>query len=74
MLFIFGPINERIDKCFALKNQYNEKKNVSISRIEPEGDMYQHHIDFVEWAKLYDNGGTNMRSKTKHDEWKIWTW
>ena len=40
------------------------------SRIEPGGDMYQRHIDFVEWAKSYDNGGMDIRSKAKHDEWQ----
>ena len=38
------------------------------SRIEPGGDMYQQHIDFVEWAKSYDNGGIDIRSKAMHDE------
>ncbi len=38
------------------------------SRIEPNGDMYQHHIEFVEWAKSYDNGGLDIRSKAMHDE------
>jgi len=40
------------------------------SRIEPDGDLYQHHIEFVEWAKAYDNGGMDMRSKAKHDDWQ----
>ncbi len=40
------------------------------SRIEPGGDMYQQHLEFVEWARLYDSGGMNMRSKAKHDEWQ----
>ncbi len=38
------------------------------SRIEPGGDMYQKHIEFVEWAKSYDNGGLDIRSKAMHDE------
>ena len=40
------------------------------SRIEPGGDMYQQHIEFIEWAKSYDTGGMNIRSKAKHDEWQ----
>lgn len=40
------------------------------SRIEPGGDMYQQHIDFVKWAKAYDNGGMDMRSRVKHDDWQ----
>lgn len=40
------------------------------ARIEPGGDMYSQHIDFIEWAKKYDTGGSNQRSKAKHDEWQ----
>lgn len=40
------------------------------SRIAPGGDMYEKHIDFLEWTKLYDTGGLDMRSKAKHDEWQ----
>jgi len=40
------------------------------SRIDPGGDMYQQHIDFVKWARAYDNGGMDMRSKVKHDDWQ----
>ncbi len=39
-------------------------------RIECGGDMYQQHMDFVEWARKYDTGSVNMRSKAKHDEWQ----
>lgn len=40
------------------------------SRIEAGGDMYQAHLDFIQWAKAYDNGGMEMRSRVKHDEWQ----
>ncbi|MGN1413479.1 MAG: AAA family ATPase [Anaerovoracaceae bacterium] len=38
------------------------------ARIELGGDLYQQHIDFIEWAKSYDNGGMDIRSKAMHDE------
>lgn len=40
------------------------------ARIEPGGDMYIQHLDFLEWTKLYDTGDLNMRSKAKHDQWQ----
>lgn len=40
------------------------------SRVQPGGDMYEHHLDFLEWAKLYETGGPEVRSKAKHDEWQ----
>ena len=39
-------------------------------RIEPGGDMYETHRAFMEWAKSYDTGGPEMRSRVKHDQWQ----
>ncbi len=36
----------------------------------PEGDMYTNHLEFIEWAREYDTGSTNMRSRAQHDEWQ----
>ena len=46
-----------------------EKKRFG-SRIDPDGDMYEQHLAFVDWARSYDTGGMNMRSKVKHDAWQ----
>ena len=46
-----------------------EKENFG-ERIELGGDMYQNHKDFIEWAASYDDGGLDIRSKAKHDEWQ----
>lgn len=40
------------------------------NRIMPGGDMYTHHMEFIQWAQEYDTGGVEMRSKAKHDEWE----
>lgn len=40
------------------------------ARIAPGGDMYQNHLEFIEWAKSYDTGGIAMRSRAKHDAWQ----
>lgn len=40
------------------------------ARIEPGGDMYQHHCEFLEWAAAYDEGDVHMRSRAQHDEWQ----
>lgn len=39
-------------------------------RIAPGGDMYEHHLEFIEWASKYDTAGVEIRSKAKHDEWQ----
>jgi hypothetical protein len=45
-----------------------------IERYGPEihdsgHPMYKVHRDFLEWAKAYDTGGTEIRSKQLHEEW-----
>lgn len=39
-------------------------------RIAPGGDMYRQHLDFVEWARGYETGGPDMRSRARHDLWE----
>lgn len=46
------------------------EREVFGSRIDIGGDMYENHQSFIEWAKKYDNGGLDMRSKAKHDKWE----
>ncbi|MCX4267803.1 MAG: AAA family ATPase [Lachnospiraceae bacterium] len=48
----------------------NREKQKFGDRIMPEGDMYMNHIEFIEWARKYDTGSVNMRSKAQHDEWQ----
>ena len=38
-------------------------------RILPGGDMYQNHIEFLEWAAKYDTAGVEQRSRALHAEW-----
>ncbi len=54
----------RIDR---LKIREREKYG---SRIDIGGDMHDNHIEFINWAASYDNGGINMRSKAEHDKWQ----
>ena len=39
-------------------------------RILPGGDMYLQHLDFLDWAALYDTGDVTVRSKALHDQWQ----
>ncbi len=40
------------------------------NRIDMDGDMFENHREFIDWAASYDSGGLDMRSKAKHDEWQ----
>ena len=38
--------------------------------IENPGDpRYKTHVSFLEWARAYDTGGLEMRSKATHEKW-----
>jgi adenylate kinase family enzyme len=38
-------------------------------RILPGGDMYETSQAFLVWAASYDEGGFDMRSRRRHDQW-----
>ncbi|WP_459476853.1 P-loop NTPase family protein [Clostridium saccharoperbutylacetonicum] len=58
------------DKNIRIERLKEREKKHFGSCIEIGGDMYQNHIEFIEWATAYDTGDINMRSKLKHDQWQ----
>ena len=38
-------------------------------RIREGGDMYAEHKKFITWARSYDNGDLDMRSRALHEKW-----
>jgi adenylate kinase family enzyme len=38
-------------------------------RILPGGDMYEISQAFLAWAASYDEGGLDIRSRQRHDQW-----
>jgi adenylate kinase family enzyme len=38
-------------------------------RILPGGDMYEQSQAFLAWAASYDEGGLDIRSRQRHDQW-----
>lgn len=63
-------IRVETDKEIRLDRLKKREKEAFGSRIDQGGDMYENHLEFIEWAKAYDEGGLDMRSKAKHDEWQ----
>ena len=59
-----------VDPDIRIARLIEREKQRFGSRIEPGGDMYSQHTAFIEWARSYDTGGLDMRSKAKHDEWQ----
>lgn len=68
--YITLAIRIQIDPKLRMERLLNREVERYGTRIEPGGDMYEHHLEFVEWAKGYDTGDVTMRSKARHDEWQ----
>lgn len=58
------------DSKIRIERLKTREKQKFGERIMPDGDMYAQHMEFLEWARKYDTGGANMRSKAGHDEWQ----
>jgi adenylate kinase family enzyme len=63
VIFIFLPQATRLSRL-----RERERQRFG-TRIDDGGDMYQQHIDFIDWAKKYDEGGLEVRSQTLHEDW-----
>lgn len=63
-------IRIEIEPEIRISRLIQREKDRFGTRIESGGDMHQQHLEFIEWAKSYDTGGLNIRSKAKHDEWQ----
>lgn len=40
------------------------------SRLDPGGDMYENHREFMDWAARFDTGGLDIRSRASLDAWQ----
>ncbi len=72
MLIPFFTLAIRVNTDTAIRIERLKKRERAHfgNRIDAGGDMYENHRKFLEWAASYDNGGLDMRSKAKHDEWE----
>lgn len=62
-IFLYLPEKIRIKRLLERERErYGEK-------ISPGGSMYRGHMDFIEWAKKYDGGDENIRSRFLHEKW-----
>lgn len=63
VIFVEAPTEIRIER---LKEREYRKFG---DRIMPGGDMYNNHIEFIEWAGKYDTAGFEQRSRIFHMDW-----
>ena len=63
-------IRIEMDPALRLERILARERRRYGSRIEPGGDMYETNQAFLAWAKSYDTGGYEIRSRVKHDAWQ----
>ena len=76
------PWGDPLIPLFTLCIRVDTPRDVRLARIKPReyarfgqrilpgGDMYLQHLDFLDWAALYDTGDVTVRSKALHDQWQ----
>jgi adenylate kinase family enzyme len=63
VVFLTVPTSVRLARLRARERErYGQ-------RIEPEGELHEAHVAFLEWAGRYDTGGVEMRSRALHEAW-----
>ena len=63
VIFVDTPENVRVRR---LKKREFERFG---DRIRSGGDMYENHIDFIEWARSYDTNNPPERCRKLHEQW-----
>ncbi|MGI6254925.1 MAG: AAA family ATPase [Acutalibacter sp.] len=58
------------DTALRLERLKRREREHFGSRLDPGGDMYQAHREFLAWAASYDTGDCSMRSKVQQDQWQ----
>src|SRR5215510_4852293 len=63
VVFLWVPHAVRMDRLHRREHaRFGE-------RILPGGNMYEQSQAFLAWAASYDEGGLDMRSRQRHDQW-----
>ena len=52
-----------------IKRIIEREKERFGNRIEENNDMHQGHLEFINWARKYESGDMNMRSKISEEKW-----
>ena len=64
VVFLIVPSEVRMARL-----RVREVQRYGAETIAPGGALHQAHIDFLDWAALYDEGGLEIRSRALHDAW-----
>jgi len=62
-------IYKYVEQEIRIKRLLKREKSRHGNRIEYGNDMYEKHIEFLEWNKKYETGGMDMRSRKSELSW-----
>ena len=63
VVFLYASTDIRIERL--IKREY---ENFGERTLEG-GDMYENHVEFIDWARNYDVFDISRRSLARHEEW-----
>ena len=64
VVFLWLPAKLRLERLRA-----RELERYGEARLGAGGTMHDQYREFMEWAAAYDQGGLEMRSRARHEEW-----
>jgi adenylate kinase family enzyme len=64
VVFLWVPRETRMAR---LKER--ERRRYGEAALAPGGAMHDAHAAFMRWAAAYDEGGDEMRSRRRHEQW-----
>jgi adenylate kinase family enzyme len=64
VVFLAVPTPVRLARLHA-----REIQRYGAHAIAPGGELHGAHVEFLDWARGYDTGGLDTRSRALHDAW-----
>jgi adenylate kinase family enzyme len=64
VIFLFVPQEIRMARL-----QAREQRRFGQEALAPGGAMHAAHVAFMNWAAGYDEGGDDIRSRRRHEQW-----
>ena len=64
VVFLVVPAAIRLERL-----RVREIERYGEDAIAPGGELHRAHVEFLEWAGLYDRGGLDVRSRALHEAW-----
>jgi adenylate kinase family enzyme len=64
VVFLAVPTDVRLTRLRA-----RELERYGRDAIAPGGPLHGAHVEFIDWARRYDTGGMEMRSRALHEAW-----